>query len=219
MKIVVACEYSGRVRRAFEKLGHYVWSADFEPSEDDSAHHYQGDCFDIIGHGWDLLIAHPPCTYLTSAAAWALKDPDYIKYPGIGYHQKISADTLTGEARRNAQSDAVAFVERLLSCGIPKIAIENPVGNLSRFIGKPSQIIHPYMFGDDASKQTCLWLKNLPMLQPTEEIRPRIVNGKPRWGNQCDSGQNKISPSPLRWKERSRTYQGIADAMANQWST
>jgi hypothetical protein len=179
MKILVACEYSGRVRRAFEKLGHYVWSADFEPAEDGSPNHYQGDCFDLINQGgWDLMVAHPPCTFFTSAAAWALKDPDFIKYPGVGYHQKVSPETLVGESRRMAQQYALNFVNRLLSCDIPKIALENPVGQLSGFIGKPSQIIHPYMFGDDASKQTCLWLKNLPMLQPTKMVQPRLVNGK-----------------------------------------
>ena len=273
MKVLIACEYSGVSRRAFEALGHDVWSADFEPAEDGASNHYQGDCFDLIegwepvqfsadcdpdGDGWcqvrdcdpsecdctvptedeveykesatgqllgrrknwkpfDLMIAHPPCTYFTVAAAWALQDPNYSKYPGVGYHQKVKAETLTGEARRKAQQEALVFVQRLLAADIPRIAIENPVGQLSSLLRKPDQTIQPWWFGDDASKATCLWLKNLSLLQKTKVVPGRIVGGKKRWGNQTDSGQNKLSPSDDRWKERSRTYQGIADAWAMQW--
>jgi hypothetical protein len=115
--------------------------------------------------------------------------------------------------------DALAFVQRLMDAPIARIAIENPVSIISSRIRKPDQIVNPYQFGEDASKKTCLWLKGLPMLASTSFVEPRIVNGRERWGNQTPSGQNKLGPSPDRWKERSRTYQGIADAMAAQWST
>src|SRR5690606_8592403 len=107
MRVLVACEFSGVVRRAFAEYGHYVVSADFEPSDDGSPNHYIGDCFDLIqSEKFDLMIAHPPCTYFTSAAAWALKDPDYVRYPGVGYHQRVQEGTLTGAARRLAQANA-----------------------------------------------------------------------------------------------------------------
>lgn len=213
MIVLVACEYSGRVRDAFARAGHFALSCDFEPSESKPALdsiHYQGDVRDIIGQQWDLLIAHPPCTYLTGAAEWA--------YGPGPYHQKVKEGTLTGEARKVARIDAVEFVKLLISQNhIKKKCIENPVGILPRHIGPASQIIQPHWFGDDASKNTCLWLEGLPPLTPTNQIEPRIVNGKKRWANQTDSGQNRLSPSSDRWKERSRTYQGIANAMAAQW--
>jgi hypothetical protein len=218
MKVLIACEYSGVSRRAFEALGHEVWSADFEPAEDGAANHYQGDCFDLInGQHWDLMVAHPPCTYFAVSSAWALQDPNLKKYPGVGYHQKVKPETLTGEARRKAQQEALVFVRLLLAAPIPRIAIENPVGQLSTLLRKPDQIIQPWWFGDDASKATCLWLKNLPLLHKTNPIPGRMVDGRERWGNQTDSGQNKLSPSEDRWKVRSRTYPGIAAAWAEQW--
>ena len=222
MKILIACEYSGISRRAFQALGHEVWSADFEPAEDNSPYHYQGDCFDLINdQHFDLMIAHPPCTYFTVAAAWAFNDPDYVSYPRGGYHQKVKAGTLTGLARRNAQEQALDFVIRLASAPINRIAIENPVGYLSSLYRKPDQTIQPWMFGEDASKATCLWLKNLPLLKPTKIIEGREVIHKGkivrRWANQTDSGQNNLGPSANRWKERSRTYEGIAAAWADQW--
>lgn len=222
MKILIACEYSGVSRRAFQALGHEVISADFEPAEDNSPHHYQGDCFDLINNQhFDLMIAHPPCTYFTVAAAWALQDPDFICYPNGGYHQKVKAGTLTGQARRDAQEQALDFVIKLASAPIKRIAIENPVGQLSSLYRKPDQIIQPWQFGEDASKATCLWLKNLPLLTPTKIIEGREVihKGKTvrRWANQTDSGQNNLSPGADRWKERSRTYEGIAAAWAAQW--
>lgn len=218
MKVLIACEYSGISRRAFEVLGHEVISADFEPSEDGATNHHQGDVFDLIEkQHFDLMIAHPPCTYFTAAAAWALQDANFDKYPGVGYHQKIKAGTLVGAARREAQKQALDFVLRLMDAPIKMKAIENPVGQLSTLYRKPDQTIHPWWFGDDASKSTCLWLENLPMLRKTKEVRGRIVNGKERWGNQTDSGQNKLSPSVDRWKERSRTYPGIGEAWATQW--
>jgi len=146
-----------------------------------------------------------------------LKDPDYIKYPGVGYHQKVKETTLTGAARRKAQLEELEFVKRLAAAPINKKCIENPVGQLSTLWKKPSQIIQPYWFGEDASKATCLWLENLPLLEKTNEVRGRLVAGKERWGNQTDSGQNNLSPGEDRWKERSRTYKGIAAAFAEQW--
>lgn len=250
MRVLVACEYSGRVRDAFRELGHEAWSCDLLPT-DVVGPHYQGDVTDILdgwvpvsfaaecdpdGDGWcrvrncdpaecdcygptqdgleymekngvlfarpedrphwDLMIAHPPCTYLSvSGMHWTargLRDPKLTE-------------------------DALEFVRILLAAPIERIALENPVSVISSRIRKPDQTIQPYQFGHDASKKTCLWLKNLPLLRPTGFIEPRIVNGKERWGNQTDSGQNVLGPSDDRWKERSKTYEGIAKAMAEQW--
>jgi site-specific DNA-cytosine methylase len=195
MRVLVACEYSGAVRDAFIAEGHEALSCDLLPT-DSSGPHYQGDVLDIINDGYDLMVAHPPCTYLSvSGMHWTtrgLRDPRLTE-------------------------DALEFVRLLLDAPIPRIALENPVSVISSRIRKPDQIITPYQFGHDASKKTCLWLKNLPPLKPTQVIEPRIVNGKKRWGNQTDSGQNKLAPSADRWKIRSETYKGIAEAMASQW--
>lgn len=209
MKVLIGCEYSGRVREAFRKLGHEAWSCDLLPSEDNSPFHLQIDVLSLLDKGWDLAIFHPPCTYLTIAAEWAYKDCQ---------NKNIKEGTLIGAERRLAREDSIKFVMQLANSPIQRIAIENPIGVLSSRWRKPDQIIQPYQYGDDASKRTCLWLKGLPHLQPTDYVEPRIIRGKPRWANQTDSGQNKAAPSPDRWKERSRTYQGIANAMANQWS-
>lgn len=144
------------------------------------------------------MIAHPPCTYLCSS--------------GLHWNSRVPE-------RQQKTEEAIEFVKELLAAPIPHIALENPVGCLSSRLRKPDQIIQPYEFGEDASKKTCLWLKNLPLLVPTKYVEPRIVNGKPRWSNQTDSGQNKLPPSKDRWAKRSITYQGIADAMAKQWGT
>jgi hypothetical protein len=216
LRVLVACESSGTVRDAFNALGHIATSCDILDTER-PGDHYTGDVRDIISNGWDLIIAHPPCTYLNVAAAWAFQDPDFTKFPGVGYHQKVQPGTLVGEARRKAQSEALDFVRLFMSADCPQIAIENPVGAISSHIRKADQYIHPHQFGDDASKATGLWLKGLPKLTPTKHVAPRMVNGKPRWANQTDSGQNRLSPSDNRWRERSKTYQGIADAMAMQW--
>jgi hypothetical protein len=195
MKILIACEYSGRVRDAFIRAGHDAMSCDLLPT-DVAGPHYQGDVTDIINDGWDLMVAHPPCTYLSvSGMHWTtrgLRDPQLTE-------------------------DALNFVRLLLDAPIKRIALENPISVISSRIRKPDQIITPYMFGHNASKKTCLWLKDLPPLISTEMIAPRIIDGKKRWGNQTDSGQNKLGPSADRWKIRSETYQGIADAMAAQW--
>lgn len=197
MKILVACEYSGTVRDAFIRGGHEAMSCDLLPT-DSPGPHYQGDVFDIINDGWDMMVAHPPCTYLSvSGMHWTtrgLRDPQLTE-------------------------DALDFVRLLMAAPIERIAIENPISVISSRIRKPDQIITPYQFGHDASKKTCLWLKGLPPLRPTQLVEPRIVNGKSRWGNQTDSGQNKLPPSADRWKIRSETYTGIADAMADQWGS
>lgn len=195
MRVLIACEYSGTVRDAFRAAGHDAMSCDLLPT-DKPGPHYQGDVFDIIRDGWDMMIAHPPCTYLCSSGLhWNKRRPD-----------------------RAAQTEAaLAFVQALLDAPIPRIALENPIGCIGTRIRKADQTLQPWQFGHDASKATCLWLKGLPPLAPTQTIAPRIVNGRKRWGNQTDSGQNNLPPSADRWKIRSATYQGIADAMAAQW--
>jgi len=207
MKILVACEYSGRARDALIANGHEAISCDLLPTDREGPH-YQGDVFDIIDDGFDLLIAHPPCTFLTGSAEWAYKDVQ---------KKRIKPGTLIGAERRAAREEAIKFFMRLANANIEKIAIENPVGVMSSRWRKPDQFIQPHEYGHDASKKTGLWLKNLPPLKPTKHIEPRYVNGLPRWGNQTDSGQNREPPAKDRWKIRSTTWQGWADAMANQW--
>lgn len=201
MRVLIACESSGTVRNAFRSMGYDAWSADLLPSDDGSPFHLQGDVLKVLGNGWDLMIGHPPCTYLSvSGMHWTkrgLRDPQLTE-------------------------DALYFVRSLMDAPIPHIAIENPVSIISTRIRKPDQIIQPWQFGEDASKKTCLWLKNLQTLSPTRIVRGRIVttpSGKliERWSNQTDSGQNKLGPSSDRWKQRSKTYDGIAKAMAQQW--
>ena len=197
MRVLVACEYSGAVRDAFIRAGHYAASCDILPSESPLGDHYQCDVLTILDHDWDLMIAHPPCTYLcASGLHWNKRRPE----------------------RAQQTEEALDFVRRLLDAPIARIALENPIGCISTRIRKPDQTIQPHQFGHDASKATCLWLKGLPLLTSTKHIAPRVVDGRKRWGNQTDSGQNKLPPSADRWKIRSETYQGIADAMANQWS-
>lgn len=240
MRVLVACESSGTVRRAFEARGHDTWSCDLLPAADGAPKHLQCDVLTVLDRGWDLLIAHPPCTYLTISAAWALKDPDFTRYPGVGYHQKLAPGTLCGAARRAARVDAVKFADAIWNAPVKYKVMENPIGALSTLWRKPSQIIHPYWFGEDASKATCLWLKGLPLLQNVRYVEPRLVCGdcstvnvyghhkcqqcgshalRPRWANQTDSGQNRLSPSESRWSDRSKTYPGIADAFADQWGS
>lgn len=193
----MGCECSGVVRRAFRARGHDAWSCDLIPSDDTSPYHLEQDILTpgLLEDGWELAIFHPPCTFLNVA--------------GIHWNNRGRGWEGTHEA--------LEFVRRLLAAPIDKIALENPVSIISTHIRKPEQIIQPYDFGDDASKKTCLWLKNLPLLQPTLYVEPRWVDGKPRWGNQTDSGQNKLPPSKDRAKIRSQTYDGIAAAMASQW--
>lgn len=249
MRVLIACEFSGTVRRAFEARGHDAWSCDLLPT-DVAGLHYQGDVrhlldgwmpvrhqaeCDLDGDGWcsmadanpatctcvgptqdeveyrtvdgilfgrpmaaphwDLMIAHPPCTYLAASGLhWNTRRPE----------------------RAQQTEEAIAFVLTLANAPIPRIAIENPIGCLSTRWRKPDQIVQPWQFGDDASKATCLWLKGLPLLMPSNEL----PGGKTaRRANQTASGQNKLGPSPDRWKLRSVTYPGIAAACATQWDT
>ena len=205
MKVLIACEYSGRVREAFRKLGHDAWSCDLLPAEDSNPYHYQCDVREIIGNGWDLLIAHPDCTYLCRS----------------GLHWNKRGTLVDGRPRQELTEEALDFVRFLMAAPVSRIAIENPIGCIGTRIRKADQIIQPYEYGEDASKATCLWLKGLPLLQPTRRVPGRIVthNGKnvERWANQTDSGQNRLPPSADRWKQRARTYQGWADAFADQW--
>ena len=189
MRVLIACEYSGAVRDAFVKNGHDAMSCDLLPTDVPGNHHH-GDVFDVINDGWDLMIAHPPCTHLAVSGARWFKD------------------------KVKEQAESLEFVRRLMDAPIDKMAIENPISIISSRIRKPEQIIQPWMFGHPEAKATCLWLKGLPILSATDVLT------KPEcgyWSNQTPSGQNKLGPSKDRWKERSKTYQGIATAMANQW--
>jgi len=180
MRVLIACEYSGTVRDAFIANGHDAMSCDLLPT-DKNGPHYQGNVFDIINDKWDLMIAHPPCTHLAVSGARWFKD-------------KI-----------NEQKEALDFVRKLMECNIPKICIENPISIISSRIRKPDQIIQPWQYGHGETKATCLWLKGLPKLVPTN-----IVEGR-------EPKVHLLPPSPDRWKIRSKTYDGIAKAMAEQW--
>lgn len=204
MRIAVICETSGAVREAFRRLGHEAWSCDLLSADDGSRFHYQGDarhffCSPVAFAGFDLLVAHPPCTFLSSS--------------GLHWNKRK-------EGRAAKTEEALAFALWLWGLPIRLKCMENPIGRLSSVMrqrGVLVQTIQPYQYGHDASKATCLMLQGLPPLRPTSFVEPRMVNGKPRWANQTDSGQNRLGPSPDRWKLRSETYNGIAQAMAEQW--
>lgn len=181
MKVLVACEFSGAVREEFKKLGHDAWSCDLLDTEI-PGNHIKGNVLDILNDGWDIMVAHPPCTYLAVSGARWFKD------------------------RMDKQAEALDFVRALMNAPIEKIAIENPISVISTKIRKPDQIIQPWQFGHPETKSTCLWLKNLPLLKPTN-----IVSGR-------ENRIHKMPPSVNRGKERSRTYKGIAQAIAAQWS-
>lgn len=195
MRVLVGCEYSGVVRDAFISMGHDAISCDLLPT-DAPGPHYQGDVRDIWGDGFDLMIIHPDCTYVC----------------GSGWHWNKRVI-----GRHMLSLRAIEFFKECMAAPVPKICAENPVGVLSSHYRKPDQYIQPYEYGHDASKKTGLWLKNLPLLQPTQYVEPRIVTHTHRWSNQTDSGQNRLPPSEDRWKIRSRTYEGWAKAMAEQW--
>lgn len=183
MRVLVACEFSGVVREAFRAKGHHAWSCDLLPAEDGSPYHFQGDVMNRLEDGWDLMIAHPPCTHLAvSGARW------------FG-------------AKRREQQEAVEFFRELLLAPVERIAVENPVSVVSSRLRPADQVIQPWMFGHGETKATCLWLKNLPLLQATNVVEGR----EPR--------VHMMPPSPDRWKERARTYTGIAEAMADQWGS
>lgn len=218
-KILIGYSACQLTREAFEVAGVEAWTCDLLPARGDSEKHLQCDVWDALrARPWAAAVLHPMCTYLTVSAAWALKDPDFDRYPGVGYHQRVKPGTLTGAARRAAQAEAIENFRNLLALPLP-VAIENPAPSfISRAIRPPDQIIHPHQFGDDASKGTGLWLtRGMPKLRPTSNVAPRYVDGKPRWANQTDSGQNNLTPSDDRWLDRSKTYPGIAAAMGNQW--
>ena len=180
MKILVACEYSGKVRDAFRDKGHDAWSCDLLPT-DVEGQHIQGSVLDILDEGWDLMIAHPPCTHLAVSGARWFKD------------------------KQQEQHEALEFVKALLNAPIDRIALENPISIISTKIRKPDQIVQPWQHGHGETKATCLWLKGLPKLEPTNIVEGR----KPR--------VHMMPPSKDRWKLRSETYSGIAKAMADQW--
>jgi hypothetical protein len=182
MKVLVGCEYSGRVRQAFRNIGHDAWSCDILESEDDSPFHIQGDVLSLLSGGWDLAIFHPPCTHLAVSGSRWFKD------------------------KVKEQAEALVFVQALMDAPVPRICLENPVSVISSRIRKPDQIIQPWQFGHGETKATCLWLKGLPKLTPTN-----VVEGR-------DARVHRMPPSPDRWKERSRTYSGVANAMAEQYS-
>lgn len=203
MKILIVCESSGTVRDAFRAFGHDAWSCDLLPADDGSPYHLQCDMFEAINDSWDLIGMHPECTYMNVA--------------GIHWNNR-------GRGWEKTEA-SIEQVKRLMS---HKGAwyLENPISIISTRIRKPNQIIQPYEFGDDASKKTCIWTNKLPVLQidPTARKNGRLVewpkgsgNIVERWSNQTDSGQNKLPPSKDRWKERSKTYPGIAKAFAKQW--
>lgn len=189
MKVLVACECSGRVREAFRRRGHDAWSCDIKPSEDDSPHHIQGDVLDIMGWGWDMMIAHPPCTYLSYAGTRHWNNP----------------------GRAELREEALGFFLRLYNAEIEKVCVENPVGYMNTVFRKPDQIIHPYYWGGTDLKRTCLWLKGLPLLTYEHRDKPaplyRLSTGKCVYFT--DDTKNPT--------DRSRTFSQIAEAMASQW--
>jgi len=180
MRVLVACEFSGAVREAFRARGHDAWSCDLLETEI-PGQHIVGDVLGVIGDGWDLMIAHPPCTHLAVSGARWWKD------------------------KQQEQADALEFVRALMAAPIDRIALENPISKISSAIRKPDQIVQPWQYGHGETKATCLWLKGLPKLQPTD-----VVEGR-------EPKVHHMAPGPNRWRERSRTYAGIAKAMAQQW--
>jgi hypothetical protein len=204
MKVLIACEFSGTVRDAFTKLGHDSWSCDLEPT-DLPGNHYQGSVLDILNDGWDLMIAHPPCTYLTVTGNKWMKDEYKDRFP----------------TRQQDRKDGIEFFMQLANANIPKIAIENPIGIMSTHWRKPDQIIQPWHYGHEATKSTCLWLKELPLLKPTNIVGKgefvTFKSGK-RMTKWYVDAANAKTPSE-RAKIRNKTFQGIADAMANQWGS
>lgn len=217
VRVLIGYSCCPLTRQAFERAGCEAWTCDLLPARDGSLRHFQCDVWEVARDRWDMAIFHPMCTYLTCSAAWAFNEPDYDRHPGVGYHQRVQPDTLTGAARREAREQALENFRRLLALPYPK-AIENPAPSfVSKAIRPPDQTIQPYDFGEDASKRTGLWLDRLPKLRPTRRVPGRWSNGRERWSNQTDTGQNRLSPSDNRWLERSATYPGIAAAMGDQW--
>lgn len=208
MKIIVGCEYSGEVREAFRALGHEAWSCDLLPSDDNSPFHYQGDIFDILEDNWDIGIFHPPCTYLTNAGVRWL-------------HEHVQSrngkkPTISGKIRWKYMREGAEFFAKLLNANIPRIAVENPIPHkyAIQIIGrKYDQLVQPWMFGHPETKATCLWLKGLPKLKETNNVKAYMMTLSHKERNRL----HYLPPSPDRWKLRSKTFEGIAKAMAQQW--
>lgn len=212
---------------AFERAGCEAWTCDLLPSRGRPDRHIEGNIWDVARDRWDAGLFHPMCTFLTISAAWAFADPDFERYPGIGYHQQVGAGTFVGGPRRTLRDEAIYNFKQLDTLPYPH-AIENPAPSfVSKAHRPPDQTIQPHQFGDDASKRTGLWLRGLPRLRPTGYVHGRIVRNTTfgehnaftveRWANQTDSGQNRPPPSEDRWLERSAAYPGIAAAMGAQW--
>jgi len=239
-KILIGYSACPLTRQAFEAQGHEAWTCDLLPARGDQSRHIQCDIWEVATDpSWDFGVFHPMCTYMNVASAWALKDPDFERYPDKGgYHQRIKPGTLVGHDRRAAQAESFENFRRLEKLKYPRV-IENPApSSLSTNVRKPDQIIHPYQFGDDASKGTGHWLAaGVPLLKHTGYVEPRLVCENrhtfeygetrcpecgsqkylPRWANQTDSGQNRLSPGEDRWLDRSETWPGIAAALGYQY--
>lgn len=196
LRVLVACEFSGIVRDAFAARGHDAWSCDLLPTER-PGQHIIGDVLEVLGLGWDLMIAHPPCTYLAnSGERWLKNNPE----------------------RQQARKDAVEFVRALWDSPIARVVIENPVGHLSTAFMKPSQKIQPFFFGDPEYKTTCLWLRGVPPLMFMNQVMPDVTVGGGKKPGRISSRIHRLPPGQDRWRERSRTFPGFAKAMAAQWS-
>ena len=197
MRWLLGCQRSGLLRDLLRARGHDAWTCDTEEAYEPSIYHIRLDVREVLANRWDRAIFMPECRFLSSS----------------GQHR-------TGKPNQRTQADvdaAAEFFMCLVNAPIAKIAVENSIGIMSTRYRKPDQIIHPHWFGEDAEKHTCFWLKGFPNLTPTLHVAPRIVNGRPRWANQTDSGQNRLPPSPTRSADRARTYPGIARAIAEQW--
>lgn len=203
MKILVACEFSQIVTQAFRNKGHKAFSCDILPTEGNPDWHIQSDVLEILDDGWDMMIAHPPCTYLTVSQNKWLKDQPARK-----------SGVLVGEERRKARKEAMKFFLEFFLYEIPKVCVENPIGVMSTYFRKPDQVLQPWMFGHGETKATCLWLENLPLLQPTHRKNDLFCEQEPEARVQR---LHLLPKTKDRWKERSRTYHGIANAMAEQW--
>lgn len=197
MRVLVACEFSAVVRDAFRARGHDAWSVDIVPTEGDPQWHLQGDALEVLGRGWDLLIAFPPCTYLTNSNAW--------RWDAIAVEREVALD----------------FVRGLMAAPVPRIAVENPVGAIGTRIRKADQYVQPWHFGEPWQKTTGLWLTNLPNLVPAVKVKPDGVKPWCQAGygkRNVDTGTRTPGGQARRVQDRNRTFRGIAEAMAAQWS-
>lgn len=222
MKIIIGYSTDPVTVTLLRNAGIEAYTCDIRSA--DHPWHIQDDIWNVAIDNWSGGLFHPMCSYLTCTASWAFSNPNFTKYPGVGYHQKLKPGTPTGMERRVLRHKALENFRRIMALPYPK-AIENPALSFaSSMVRPPDQIIQPYQFGDDASKRTGLWLDGIPRLKPTKRIRGRIVEWPPgsgknfeRWENQLDSGNNRLEPGEDRWLDRSYTYPGIASAMAQQW--